>query len=498
MPKTSRFHRSFQRSTLVVVALALIAAIVTAMLKRGPWYDEFYTAWVTRPGAGLAVLVPAWLRDNHPPLFYALAWLANGIGPTIEQRRMVNLLLLAPALVALLALFRHDRHVRGTGWFYALGLASSWPAINRAAELRSYDLSLLATAVLLVALEAFVRPGAVMPSRRSFFALSGVLAVSWAIHLVTTVILGCVAIAFGLRLILARDRRGTFRLIAAALLAALPFLATMALMAGTMVSNTRVFWIAPGFNAARWAIENELVEAMTANRPLLVLALAGSAGLAFDTLRQRRLSRTGSLIVTLLTGLALALVVLVALHSVRPLVLNRYLVALTPIVLLILASAASEFTKRLPILPALLIEGAVLVATLLAIEGNLQRTLALPSWNGTASLIARVVHDCPTTTIHVDPRWNAITRDMPPIDNRDVLVFAYRFVAAQHGFALEPEASRTMSPHCPTLFWTEHVADQHPSASLVAEGLRQSGYRVHTARMVRIGDGWVLLAFPKG
>ena len=63
-----------RRGGFVILAVAFFVASCLAIAQRGPWYDEFYSFYLARPGATLGVLGPAWLRDNHPPLFYGLVW----------------------------------------------------------------------------------------------------------------------------------------------------------------------------------------------------------------------------------------------------------------------------------------------------------------------------------------------------------------------------------------------------------------------------------------
>jgi hypothetical protein len=92
--------------------------------------------------------------------------------------------------------------------------------------------------------------------------------------------------------------------------------------------------------------------------------------------------------------------------------------------------------------------------------------------------------------------WNTKQRDLPPRDNREVVPFAYAYAAHRLGFALAPPGAHLLSHDCPTLFWTEHGADQHPAAQTVIDRLRSAGYAIRSGRMVRIGHGWILIAKP--
>ena len=77
---------------LVVVFVALVHAMTVAMQLRGPWYDEFYTLYVARPGS-LALRLSPLAGGQSSPLFYALARATTWLGTTVEERRAVNLFL---------------------------------------------------------------------------------------------------------------------------------------------------------------------------------------------------------------------------------------------------------------------------------------------------------------------------------------------------------------------------------------------------------------------
>lgn len=145
----------------VIVGSLVVAVLIAQLLAihaRGPWYDEFYTYYVVRPGPAFADLWAGWIRDNHPPLFYFLAWLGRGFGSTMEQRRLLNLALMLGAIAALVLLARRNAAFRRLAVPYAIALAGVLPLIERAAEYRSYFLSTLAAAVLIPALCVLVRP----------------------------------------------------------------------------------------------------------------------------------------------------------------------------------------------------------------------------------------------------------------------------------------------------------------------------------------------------
>ncbi len=487
----------------VALGVLFLACALRAIALRGAWYDEFYTYYLVRPEAPLAQLAPAWLRDNHPPLFYALAWAWGRLialfdpAPGIPVLRALNLVIGAGALAGLVHMARTDRWFGRIAPFYAAALAGSFSAIDRIDQLRSYFTSFALAALILPMLARVLvdeRPG----GRRDLWLLA-VLSAALSLHLVTSVILAGVVAGVVVVLVPGRRIGAMLRLSGLSVVAAVPLVAAMAIQLGTIESNTRAFWIPSGINAGRWAIEQEFREALLAN-PLLAPIAAG--GLALILLRSWQdrgkpaapVHADRRVILALGGGLILALAVLMAIHLRRPILITRYLVAVDPVVALVVALAAERaVTVILPRRRALA-ELAVLATSAVMLFINLPATLAQPSWNGTARAIAAIVRSCPETAVHPDMAWNTIPRDTPPRDNRDVVPFAYRHVATVYGFRLADPG--VVSDHCPNLFWTEHVSDLHPDARTVLQRLIRAGYPLQSGRKLRIGSGWVLVSPP--
>ena len=486
---------------VILLAMFTLAAVV-AIAGRGPWYDEFYAFYLVRPGATLSVLAPAWLRDNHPPLFYALAWawsrfvaFAGFDAGTIENLRMVNLVVLAGLITSLIRMARTDPWFARVVWYDCLALAATFPALDRIDQLRSYFLSFALTAIVLPLLARQIS-GRAGPRDTAMLCIA--LTFAFSVHLVTTVIVAAqvaAAIAHHLR---ARRWYEARRLIAIAMLALVPFAAMMAVQLSTIVANTHEFWIPGGLNAARWTIETETGAALFANP---VLVLAASAGLIAIWIglhiRDQHAQTSAVLITTFAAGIVIALALLIAVHLYRPLLITRYLVAIDPVLALMLAICADAATRHRSPRAVLAIDALALLGTGLALHANCFATLAQPSWDGTGAAIAAQIHACPQTTVHANMRWNTLPLLMPPRDNRDVVPFSYRFEAQRFGFALAQPGANSLSALCPNLFWTEGAAEQHPTARAVVAGLRADGYPVRSGQMIRIGNGWILVTPPR-
>lgn len=481
------------RLAMAVLLAALALAGLWSIAHRGPWYDEFFTLYVTsRRESFTQALTRHWLADNHPPLYYALVDLTRWLGDQVEQRRMVNALIGALALAAGWALARTGSpRFRLLAAFYLAGLAAQPLLLLHLAELRSYFLSLAAVGLLVLALARFwLEPRDA--GRGGRLALWSAALVALNTHIATTLIAGALLAAFTASALLRRRTHFLRAVLPPAVVSALVFLAVTAIQFPRWEANTRAFWIKPGLAAARWAIENVLVACLAANPVLLAGGAAGIALLLWRLLR-REPSPEGDGILALGLGLAGAIVAVVAIHLVRPFVVDRYLVGLAPPISMALALGLAALAGKRPVWSAAALAATVLAA-LFALHANALRTAARPSWSGTASRIAQEVHRCPAAVVHHDPLWNAEVAALPPAENRQVLPFAYATMAARHHFALEPETSRRVATGCPTLFWTEHA--RAPTEPALLARLHATGFAVPRVTIVRVGDGWIGYAEP--
>jgi len=482
-----------RRIGFVVLSVLFGVAAVIVIVGRGPWYDEFYSLYVVRAGVPVSALYPAWLRDNHPPLFYALAWVwsrlisGTGLAATVEGMRAINGVFLAVLVGAFVRMARTDAWFARIVWYDCLALAAMFPTLDQIDQLRSYFLSFVLAAIVLPLLARDICGRA---GQRTMLGVGVILAVGFSVHVLTTVIVGSLVAATVVHHALVRRWGDAVRLIVIAAFALVPFLISMAVQFSTIAANTRVFWIPGGFNAGRWAIETEVHDAVYSNPVLLLVALGGLVMILIGLRRRDPDARmTAGVIITFAGALVLAVIVLMAAHLYRPMLVSRYLVALDPVIALMLALGAHAATRRLGARVVILLDVLILMGAGLAIHANCLETMAKPSWDGTGMAIARIVRACPQATVHPDLGWNTLALGMPPRENRAVVPFSYRFVGHRFGFAL----SSGMSATCPNLFWTEHVANMHPTAQAVIDRLRRAGYPIVSGRMERIGIGWILV-----
>ncbi len=493
-------RRDLRPAALLAMALGLLglgAALVWTAQHRGPWYDEFYTWFVTRPDRPFTqALRESWLADNHPPLFNLLAWLGAHLAPNIETLRLINPAGLAVAVAGGWAALRRQPGLWPLAALFVLLLAANETALRSGAELRSYFLSYLVGALTVLVLTVGWLEGE-LRERGQRAVLWATLLIGFNLHILTSVILGALLVPF-LTAAWLRGRRVLVRqIMGPALVAGTVFVAVSALQFRLWEANTARFWIPAGFNAARWAIEYGVQRAGEANLLVTLSALIGTLMLGWQVWRERRLPPALETMLLLGAGVALSAVLLIGLHLLRPVVMERYLIAMSPAVAMGAALAAAEALRRWPGWLGQLILLAASALTLWSLAGNAAHTAARNSWQGSASRLGELVRSCPDSPVHIDPPfWNAYTMSLPPADNRMVFGRAYALMAERHGVRLEPAQSRRISATCPTLFWAEHDTGKEWTPDKIGTRLRDQGFAVERIWQYRIGDGWIVSNRP--
>lgn len=483
------------RGVTIAVLGLLAVVLVWADLQRGPWYDEFYTQFVSRPdlswGQGLR---QSWLPDNHPPLYYALARLTAFLG-AIPYHRLLNLMLGALAVAGGVAVVRDVPKLAPAGTALALALAANHWTLITGTELRSYFLSLCATAVLVLGLCAIrLTGGGGGIARRVAYWCAALVAFNT--HIVTSLTAAALVAPFLVAALVRRDWREARAIAAAPLVAGLVLVAVAAVQLPLWLANTTVFWITPGFDQARFAIYWAVVRTAEANLVLLAGALAGAAGLAGDLLLRRKRSAQAGALALLVCGVSIAIAALVALHLLRPLLIEKYLVGLVAAESMGLALAFARMFQGLR-------ARGQAIALALAAAGSVPGMMAgagaaifHTSWFASGRAVAAQAALCPGTPVHAGPMWNDDVTRLPPRDNARVVPYAYRSVADTLGFRLAPDGSRVLSARCPTIFWGEHDTRHRFDAARVTQRLRAAGFPETRLTFTAIGTGWMAVAPP--
>lgn len=475
--------------------VALVIAAVWASLHRGPWYDEFYTQLVTRPDRGIVASVrESWLYDNHPPLFYFLSWLTGWLGP-IETHRLLNLGVLGIATGAAWTIVRKVPALHIPAAALALMLAANMWTVMEASELRSYFLSLCTGATLALTLSATWLTRNEGDRWRRMATLMVALA-AFNNHIVTTIVSGAVVLPFAALALLRRDRALFIAIMRAPFLAGLVFLVLTAIQFPYWMENTQSFWITPGFQSASWSFQYAIQRTLEANPPLTLAAAAGLGLMAWDAWKRRGFSRNSEAVLLLGCGCALAIAILVGLHMVRPMIIEKYLTSLIAAITMGLALGVARSLRALPPLAGIAVLVLATLTGFYQLDAHARFAAQKNSWYGTGRFIAHVIARCPSTVVHIDPFWNVHATSMSPADNKQVPSLGYRTVSKHFGFTVEPQGSLRMARDCPTLFWAEHNQRMLFDARSAHAHLRERGYPVDHLTLYGIGDGWVATNRP--
>ncbi|MCT2399732.1 hypothetical protein [Novosphingobium mangrovi (ex Huang et al. 2023)] len=483
-------HNAPCMAAVTIALAALVIAITWTAFERGPWYDEFYTQYVTRPGPGwFEALTTSWLADNHPPFFYMLMRATAWMG-AIEPHRLVNLAVAAVAVLGGWLVVRGEARLRAPAAIMVLLLTANHWTMHSGTELRSYFTSLCAGALLSLTLASiWLSPSKGEWSRQAVYALT--VLVAFNTHIITTLFSGAFIVPFLTVALLRRDRERLRALFPAPIAAGVVFLSVTALQFSHWEQNTQVFWIAGGFNSARYSMEYAVQRTLEANPLILLGSVAGTVLLCRDVLRTRKVPELLELCLLAGVGLCLAFALLMGIHLIRPVIIEKYLTAAVGTVAFVMAAACTRLLSALPRRVEVPLLFLALAVSLLALADNARKVAALNSWMGTGRLIARTVASCPQTTVHTDDFWNADVMAMSPADNRYVAPWAYKRIATRLGFHIAPASSRALSATCPNLFWAEHDTTRRFDETSVLEHIRQSGFAIRSITLYRVGDGWV-------
>lgn len=485
------------RIVTALMLAAIMAAIVWSCWTRGAWYDEFYTQFVSRADVPWHVaLRESWIVDNHPPLFYALARATAWMGG-IDTHRLLNLLIGAAAAAGGLFVVREVPRLGPAAATLVLAIGANQWTMTAGSELRSYFLSLCAGGVLALGLCAIRLTGtAGSHARQAVYWTTALLVFNT--HIVTSLTSAVLVGVFLLAALVRRDWREARAIALAPLVAGAIFTAITAVQLPIWLNNTTVFWITGGFHAARWTLEMLILRTLVANPVLLAGALAGGVLLARDVLWQHRPSGEAGALALLVLGVLASIAGLVALHLMRPIVVEKYLMVLIAAIMMGMALAFSRLLSALgPRVRTVLfiLAAGVSVPALLQ---NARDAATEDNWFSSGRAVAAMVRQCPGSVVHTGEIWNDDLLAMLPRDNARVVPYSYRYVADRLDFRLEPKGSKRMGQRCPTIFWGEHDTSRRVTLSGTRQRLEAEGWPPMPALGLRhIGGGWIAVLPPQ-
>lgn len=390
-PRTVAISLSVYVAWIVVIWLAVTAT-------RGAWFDDLWTLYMSQPQAGIGQsLRHLWLQDVHPPLFYALnraSW--EVVGAQMLPHRLLNLIPLALLSTYVAALAARDASLRKPILVAAVLLLSN-PDFSYITEHRSYFTTLCAVTALILTLLVVEREPTDLSFSRSRFlpiATAATILLALNLHYISALVSG-ITIS-----VIAADvaRRGHWRwaawmvgwaaagslLLIGALIAELPYIRLAA----------PAFWIdTPPFKALRF-IRGHVLAAFGVN-------IAAIAAVALSCLRlwQRRDDAPSSndlrFALLMLISVGFAAAVLGGIGFVKPILVPRYLNALTPpSVVAISCLAASVLMQRLWVFVLFIVNAALAILPLARSEYK------EPRWEAGARIVAATVAACPGTLVY--------------------------------------------------------------------------------------------------
>jgi hypothetical protein len=497
---------------LQAVALLLLMSFVVTLATvvsstRGPFFDEMWTMWMAAPELSIRQAAHLrWFQDVHPPLYYFLNRLVWPLlGEDIFWHRLTNLV--PVALIGALALYlaRTQIFMRGV-LVIALVLVFSNPDIEYLIEYRSYTLVLCASTAIMLLLYRVTwldRDLDPVRDRGVVVLLAGILLLAFNIHYFASLICGVAVGVVALDQLRLRHLRWAVFLVFCAVLSSIPLLATLAAERAYMAVAVPEFWIDTSPIRTAALLAQVGLEGLSFNL-VLVCAL-------FWVIKSRAKGQQASeqplavqwrFALLMAVAAAIASSMILAASVVRPMVVARYLVALTPIYAMGFAVLAERFLlsrKWLFLLFVLNGGGAAIIP--LAPQFN------RPLWNESASVIARGVRACPAARVYAMER-----HDLPPQvhtpalpNGRKFMHWALPRLGRHFGFAVEAiepgQGSHPRSPGgCETYVWSEHVKRNAPDAvgTIRAAGLDVAPSELPRVRRFDSRSGFVLIVPARG
>ena len=473
----------------VVVVLAI--AVANAAL-RGPWLDEFWTLELSDRRNGLWTLVnEGWLRDAHPPLFNAWTTLLASLGVTsIPAGRVVsNLVASGLMILAALRLSRRDPGLAGFNGCLLLLTLSLPQAMEAFAVYRSYFAQMAAIGALAMVARFVASARVDLAWRRDVdLAAIAVMATigSVAIHYVGGLFGGLLAGTIAVSAFVRGLRRWGCLLLVSAALSSLFVATSVALQSGAWAAEFDHSWIDLPLPGALGVV------AALALAPLWLNPVP-LAGLWLHHGR-RDVGETRLILIigaTLVAGVGIML----AVHAIKPIVVDRYLFAIPVLVSAVMAVPAARFTHDRVLM------GALVLVAVMAAARPMVETGIKPLWRENARTIATIVAGCPTTQVYAASGWTLGPAAATRAARREDPVFerAYRSLAEPYGYTVrfigQNGSARATPGVCPVLLWFEHTpndAETDLPAAVECAGLK--GLERARLSVTRSATGFVIRA----
>jgi hypothetical protein len=434
---------------LAGACLAFGLAFAFTLFGRGAWLDEFWTLASTPAGQPGGAFWAMMARDVHPALHYGLMQVAQswGVGE-IWGLRALNLIGVPLVLGALW--FAHRRGAVNLGQACALIAiyAASPLFLDTVAEIRGYFL--LFSAAIATALAGQVLAGQAGRGEtwdwRALAAWGGCLFLFVNLHYFALLLGGLLTLAL-MAMALKFGRRAPsligFALVSAG--AAAPALILLAAQLSDWNMGI-VNWVLTGRVDAVFVMLDHVFAAGARNLPAF-----GCAIVVLLMAWQDKERRGALLSVLALAGAVAAFfAILVVVNAIRPVVIDRYLIAGGGCAAVLVALLAAG-----PGAPRWAASAICAFALMTQARMFYSGEFAKPGWTSSARAAAELVSACPGARVFIDPIGETI--------GPTVLVSARRlgqnYYAEKFGLdvvEIGPGGRVSAAGDCPSIVWLEH------------------------------------------
>ena len=488
---------------VAVLCVYVLAASILVAHMKGVWLDEIWSLWMGRHDVGFAqALRERWLQDTNPPYFYIAAWVFEPLTHlNLFASRLLNLIPLALATAAFVWLARTRARLRPFLMVYAVLIVSSAFFVGDFAELRSYFTQLCAAGVLGAVLFGIEQEGRDFERRDLGLAVAALAAAMaiMSLHQVSALITSAVLGVSGLAHVRTRRLRWGGALLVVAFLAGLPLVAAEIAELPYLRSAAPVFWVTTTMPDVLHILASQTIKA------LLMNAAAAGAGVYVLTGLRRGAPKppppAWRFAATMAIALAVASVAVIAVNAVKPLIIPRYLVTMTPYWRAALAAVAADVILSRRWIFALFIANAAIVTAY-----TTQDEANTGNWNDGAEIVSDAINACPQSLVYaVDPFELQPPGVKPPDPDNEETVhdWGYGYVGGLYGFdvhIIHPAAMRALplSTTCPTLLWGEHDYNNRLNLADIAARATLPTDPDSLARMklLRTDSGFVLSLAP--
>lgn len=489
--------RLLSRGVVVTVLLALVLG-VHVCFARGPWLDEFWSIRMGDPRLPLLDLADRrWLHDTNPVWANLLYRMASATGA--ETVGWLRLVLNLPAflLFALLSLILSRRSPSRSPFYLLLAiLIVALPAFNTSfSDYRFYFWQWCWMGMLLQFGHWLLVEGdeVKLPPGKTAKAL-GLASVFGAVGL--HFVGGLIASVFVGLLLLALARRRALRTVAALAVPAALVWSSMLAFAIRQYSNVSreldYSWIETTTPLALYFAGIVIAGALFANPVATVSAVAGRGDTAHAATWNRRRAFIGLLAASIVASGLL----LLALNSVRPLIVDRYLQSWQLMVSAMIAAAAGPAISASRWRVYGVVAFACVSIGLTTVQQARER-----GWYATRDYITAEVRHCPATRVHAISSWRLRSVRDSSVARIEGAVFAdaYAMLAREAGFTVSivPAEIRVLDvpAACGLLLWVEHAGGRRlRSAREMLEKAELGFAQRARVRLFRSADGVVLSA----